>query len=160
MKAKNGVLDLLNKILTAELTAIHQYLLHGAMCQNWGYDRLHHITHERVMEEIQHMEELMNHILYLEGKPDLQSLGPLNVGSTVLQQFENDLKLEQADLKLLQEGIAHCTKVGDYTTRNKLEEMSVETDEHIDWFETQLETIKQVGVENYLSEQLKKEGAV
>ena len=156
MKAKEGVLNFLNKILTAELTAAHQYLLHGAMCHNWGYERLHHQIHERVMDEIHHTEELINHILYLEGEPNMQRLGTVNVGTTVSKQFANDLKLEMADLKLLREAIAHCTKVGDFTTRHKLEEMSVETDEHIDWLETQQDMIKQLGEENYLSEQIKK----
>ncbi len=156
MKAKEGVLNYLNNILTAELTAAHQYLLHGAMCHNWGYARLHHHIHERVMDEIHHTEELMNHILYLEGQPNMQRLGTVNVGATVSKQLANDLKLEQEDLKLLREAIAHCDKVGDFTTRHKLEEMCVETEEHIDWIETQQETIKQVGLENYLSEQMKK----
>lgn len=156
MKAKEGVLDLLNKILTAELTAVHQYIAHAAMCDNWGYDRLHHGIHERALEEVKHAEGIVEHILYLEGAPEMQRLGNVNIGQTVLDQFKNDLKLEMEDLQLLREAIAHCSKVGDYTTRHKLEEMSVDTDEHIDWLETQLETIKQVGLENYLSEQIKK----
>lgn len=158
MKAKNGVLEFLNKILTAELTAAHQYIANAAMCGNWGYDRLHHEIHERALEEVTHAEGIVKHILYLEGAPDMQQLGTVKVGQTVPDQFKSDLKLEMEDLQLLREAIAHCDKVGDYTTRHKLEEMSVDTDEHIDWLETQLETIKQVGLENYLSEQIKKEG--
>ena len=86
----------------------------------------------------------------------MQRLGNVNIGQTVQDQFKNDLKLEMDDLALLREAITHCAKVGDYTTRHKLEDMSVDTDEHIDWLETQIETIKQVGLENYLSEQIKK----
>ena len=157
MKAKEGVLNYLNKILKMELTAGHQYIANAAMCKNWGYDRLHHDVHERAMEEVHHAGEIIEHILYLEGTPDVQSLGTVNVGQNVQKQFKNDLSLEMNDLELLREAIAHCGKVGDYTTRHKLEDMSVETDEHIDWLETQLETINQVGLENYLSEQIKKE---
>jgi len=156
MKAKEGVLEFLNKILTAELTAVHQYIAHAAMCDNWGYDRLHHEIHERALEEVKHAEGIVEHILYLEGAPEMQRLGNVNIGQTVQDQFKNDLKLEMDDLALLREAITHCAKVGDYTTRHKLEDMSVDTDEHIDWLETQIETIKQVGLENYLSEQIKK----
>ena len=89
----------------------------------------------------------------------MQRLGNVNVGPTVPDQFKSDLRLEQDDLGLLREGIALCAKVGDYSTRHRLEDMAVETDEHIDWLETQLETIKQVGLENYLAEQIKKEAS-
>ena len=156
MKAKEGVLEFLNNILTAELTAAHQYIANAAMCGDWGYDRLHDTIHERALEEVGHAGGIVEHILSLEGKPDMQRLGTVDVGQTVLEQFKSDLKLEMADLELLRKAIAHCDKVGDYTTRHKLEEMSVDTDEHIDWLETQMETIKQVGLENYLSEQIKK----
>ena len=156
MKAKEGVLEFLNNVLTAELTAVHQYLAHAAMCKNWGYDRLHHEVHERALEEVNHAGEVIEHILYLEGNPDMQRLRTVNVGQTVPDQFKNDLNLEMEDLKLLREAITHCAKAGDYTTRHKLEDMSVDTDEHIDWLETQQETIRQVGLENYLSEQIKK----
>ena len=156
MKAKEGVLEFLNNILTAELTAAHQYIANAAMCGDWGYDRLHDTIHAHALEEVGHAGCIVEHILYLEGKPDMQRLGTVDVGQTVPDQFKSDLKLEMADLQLLREAIAHCDKVGDYTTRNKLEEMSVDTDEHIDWLETQMETIKQVGLENYLSEQIKK----
>ncbi len=158
MKPKEGVIDLLNIILAAELTAVHQYLAHAAMCKNWGYDRLHHEIHDRALDEMKHAEGIIEHILYLEGEPNMQRLSPVNVGQTVVDQFNNDLRLEQEDLKILREAIAHCAKAGDYTTRHKLEDMSVDTEEHIDWLETQLETIKQVGLQNYLAEQIKKEG--
>lgn len=157
MKAKEGVLDFLNKVLTMELTAAHQYIANAAMCGNWGYDRLQHEIHERAMDEVNHAGEIVEHILYLEGTPDMQRLGTVNVGQSVQEQFNNDLSLEMEDLKLLRDAIAHCSTVGDFTTRHKLEDMSVETDEHIDWLETQLTTIQQVGLENYLSEQIKKE---
>jgi bacterioferritin len=111
------------------------------------------------MDEMKDAETLIEHILYLEGVPNVQRLGTVNVGETVPEQFKLDLKAEQEMLKVLSDGVAHCTKAGDYTTRHMLEDMAKDVDEHIDWIETQLETIKQVGLENYLSEQIKKEGS-
>lgn len=159
MKAKEGVIDLLNKVLTADLTAINQYFVHAKMCENWGYERLHHHVRDRSIDEMKDADELIGHILYLEGVPNVQRLGTVYVGETVPEQFKLDLKAEQEMLKILSDGVAHCTKVGDYTTRHMLEDMAKDVDEHIDWIETQTETIKQVGLENYLSEQIKKEGS-
>jgi bacterioferritin len=159
MKAKEGIIDLLNKILTADLTAINQYFVHGKMCENWGYERLHHTVRQRSFDEMKDAEELIEHILYLEGVPNMQRLGTVNVGETVPEQFKVDLKAEQEMLKLLSDGVTHCAKVGDYTTRHMLEDMAEDVDDHIDWIETQVETIKQVGLENYLAEQIKKEGS-
>ena len=159
MKAKEGVVELLNKILTADLTAINQYFVHGKMCENWGYERLHHTVRQRSFDEMKDAEELIEHILYLEGVPNMQRLGTVNVGETVPEQFKVDLKAEQEMLKLLTDGVTHCAKVGDYTTRHMLEDMAEDVDDHIDWIETQVETIKQVGLENYLAEQIKKEAS-
>ena len=159
MKAKEGVIDLLNKVLTADLTAINQYFVHAKMCENWGYERLQEKVRKRSFDEMKDADELIEHILYLEGVPNMQRLGTVHVGETVPEQFKLDLKAEQEMLKMLSDGVAHCTKAGDFTTRHMLEDMAKDVDEHIDWIETQLETIKQVGVENYLSEQIKKEGS-
>lgn len=157
MKAKEGVIEQLNKILTTDLTAINQYFVHAKMCENWGYERLHHKVRQRSFDEMKDAEELIEHILYLEGVPNMQRLGTVQVGETVPEQFQADLKAEHEMLRQHTEAIAHCTKVGDYTTRHMLEDMVKDVDEHINWIETQLETIKQVGLENYLSEQIKKE---
>ncbi len=159
MKAKEGVVDFLNKVVTMELTAVHQYLLHASLCENWGYERLQQEFHELAKEELGHASKVIDHILYLEGTPDMQKLGTVGSGRSVPDLFQADLRFEQDDVKLLRDAIAHCAKVGDFTTRHKLEDMVVETEEHVDWFETQLRTIKQVGLENYLSEQIKKEGS-
>lgn len=156
MKAKEGVLELLQKVVTLELTAAHHYLLHAAMCDNWGYERLKHELHERTTEEIAHASKVIDHVLYLDGEPDVQKLGAVSSGQGVQDLFNADLKLEQEDVRVLREAIAHCAKVGDFTTRHLLEEMVVDSEEHVDWFETQLRTIKQVGLENYLGEQIKK----
>jgi bacterioferritin len=127
------------------------------MCENWGYERLYYKVKARSFDEMKDADELIDHILYLEDVPNMQRLGTVQVGETVPEQFKADLKAEQDMVKLLTDGISHCAKVGDYTTRHKLENMVKEEEKHIDWIETQLETIKQVGLENYLSEQIKKE---
>ena len=157
MKAKQGVVNLLNKILTEELTVINQYFLHAKMCDNWGFERLEHKVKERSFSEMKDADKIIEHILYLEGLPNVQRLGTVKIGETVPEQLKSDLAKEKEMVKLLTEAIEHCTKVGDYTTRHILEDMVKDEDEHIDWIETQLETIKQVGLENYLSEQIKKE---
>ena len=157
MKAKEGVINLLNKILTADLTAINQYFVHAKMCENWGYERLHHEVRSRSFDEMKDAEELIEHILYLEGVPNVQRMNTVQVGETVPEQFKLDLKAEQEMLVLLNEGIVHCAKVMDFTTRHMLEGMAKDVDAHIDWIETQMETLKQVGVENYLAGQIKKD---
>ena len=154
MKAKEGVLDILNKVLVSELTAVHQYLLHAALCKHWGYGRLHEHFSHLSQEEVSHSSGLIDHILYLGGAPDMEHLEAVATGKKVPDLLEADLAFERADADALREGIAHCTKVADFTTRHRLEEMIVDTEEHIDWFETQLRTIKQVGVERYLAEQI------
>ncbi|RPH75665.1 MAG: bacterioferritin [Nitrospiraceae bacterium] len=156
MKAKEGVLDLLYKVVTLELTAVHHYLLHASLCDNWGYERLHHEFHEHMTEETTHVSKVIGHVLYLGGRPDVQKLGAVSSGQSVQDLFNADLKLEQEDVTLLRDAIAHCAKVSDFTTRHLLEEMVVDSEEHVNWFETQLRTIAQVGLENYLGEQIKK----
>jgi bacterioferritin len=157
MKAKEGVVNILNKVLTADLTAINQYFVHAKMCQNWGYERLYHKVYERSIDEMKDADVLIGHILYLEGVPNVQRMNSVHVGETVSEQLKLDLKAEQEMLAMLNDGIVHCTKVMDFTTRHMLEDMAKDVDGHIDWIETQMETIKQVGLENYLAEQIKKD---
>jgi len=157
MKAKEGVVNILNKILTADLTAINQYFVHAKMCENWGYERLHHKVRERSIAEMKDADELIGHILYLDGVPNVQRMNTVQVGETVPEQLKLDLKAEQEMLTLLNDGVVHCTKVTDFTTRHMLEDMAKDVDHHIDWIEMQMETIKQVGLENYLAEQIKKD---
>lgn len=157
MKAKEGVVEILNKVLTADLTAVNQYFLHAKMCENWGYERLYEKVRSRSIDEMKDADEIIGHILYLEGMPNIQRLGTVHIGETVAEQLKADLKAEQEMLKMLTDGVTHCTKVGDYTTRHMFEDMAKDVDAHIDWIETQLETIRQVGLENYLSEQIKKD---
>ena len=157
MKAKQGVIEILNKVLTADLTAINQYFVHAKMCSNWGYERLHDKVRERSIDEMKDADELISHILYLEGVPNVQRMNTVHVGETVPEQLKLDLKAEQEMLTLLSDGVVHCTKVGDFTTPHMFENMAKDVDEHTDWIETQIETIKQVGLENYLAEQIHKD---
>ena len=154
MKAKKGVVEFLNKVLTNELTAINQYFLHAEMCGNWGYVVLHNEMRKHAIDEMKHAEQIIEHILYLEGFPNLQRLGTLKIGETVPEQLKSDLGLEHEAVKLLADAIEHCVNVGDFNTRAKLEVILTSEEEHIDWIETQMETIKQVGVENYLSQHM------
>ena len=112
---------------------------------------------ERSIDEMKDADELISHILYLEGVPNVQRMNTVHIGETVPEQLKLDLKAEQEMLALLSEGVVHCTKVADFTTRHMFEDMAKDVDEHIDWIETQMETIKQVGLENYLAEQIKKD---
>lgn len=157
MKAKAGVLDCLGKVLTAELTAAHQYLLHAAMCKNWGYQRLHEHFSHLAQEEVGHSSGLIDHVLYLEGVPEVDRIDTIARGKTVSELIEADLHFELEDAEMLRESIVHCSKSGDFTTRHLLEHMVIDTEEHIDWFETQLRSIKQVGLERYLAEQIHSE---
>ena len=154
MKAKEGVLERLNGVLTNELTAINQYFVHSEMCRNWGYHRLYEAMRDLSIGEMRDAERTIRHILYLEGVPNLQRLGTVRVGEQVLEDLQLDLRQEQEAVSQLSEAIGHCASVADYPTRALLEEMARQEDEHIDWLETQLETIRQVGLENYLTQQV------
>jgi bacterioferritin len=154
VKAKEGVIDRLNTILTNELTAINQYFLHAEMCRNWGYGRLYEKLRDFSIEEMKDAQRLIEHILYLEGVPNLQRLGTIQVGETVPEHLQLDVALEQGGVDTYREAIAHCAQVGDYTTRGMLEGMVHEAEEQIDWLETQQTTISQVGLENYLAQQI------
>lgn len=143
-KAKVGIIDMLNEVLTENLTAINQYFVHGQMCENLGYARLHHHVCKRSFDEMKDAEEIIEHTLYFQGVPNMQRMGTVQVGETVPEQLKVDLKAEQAMLNLYAKGVAHCNKVGDYTTRHMLEDMQKDTDGHIDWIEMQVELIKQV----------------
>ncbi|MCP9465151.1 MAG: bacterioferritin [Nitrospira sp.] len=156
MKAKEGVVGYLNQVLRAELTAVHQYMLHAALCKQWGYERLCEHFEHLVHEEVKHSSGLLDHILYLEGTPEVGRVDAVASGRTVQELFVGDLDFEREDGELLRKAIVHCADVGDFTTRHKLEDMIVDTEEHIDWFETQLRTIEQIGLDRYLGEQIKR----
>src|SRR5688572_11656434 len=154
MQAREGVLDFLNRHLTVELTAINQYFLQAEMARNWGFERIYGKFRELSMEEMKDAEVLVGHILFLEGLPNMQRLNQVQVGETIEECFQIDLATEMTAVSGLTEAITHCTNVQDYKTRAMLEEMISEEQGHVDWFETQLEAIKRIGIENYLTEQL------
>jgi bacterioferritin len=155
MKGSDKVIDLLNDILTAELTAVNQYWVHARMCENWGYKRLWEKVRSEAIDEMKHADELVARILYLEGLPNLQRLGKIMIGETVLEQFRLDLDLEKAALQRLNEGIALCQAEGDNNTRHLLEEILHSEEHHVDWLETQLELVSQVGEAHYLAQQIR-----
>ncbi|MBI2764635.1 MAG: bacterioferritin [Chloroflexi bacterium] len=154
MRAKEGVLDLLNAMLTIELTAINQYFVQAAMFRAWGYDRLAEHVRALSLDEMKDAAELIDHILYLEGIPNMQRLGRVAVGENVPECLQLDLETEREAVQTLVGAITHCTQVGDFTTRKKFEAMIEDEETHVDWFETQLDTIGQVGIENYLAQQI------
>lgn len=154
MKGNDEVIELLNEVLTGELTAINQYFIHAKMCENWGYRRLSAHIREESIDEMKHAERLIERILYLDGVPNLQRLSPLKVGETVVEQFQSDLAVEAAALERLHRGVALSVERHDIGSRELLADLLVDEEAHADWLETQLETIDQVGLENYLAQQI------
>ena len=154
MQGNPEIIELLNDVLTAELTAINQYFVHAKMCDNWGYKRLAEHVRAESIDEMRHAEALVERVLYFDGFPNLQRLNPLRVGESVEEQFRNDLDLEYVAVERLNNGIAAAVAAGDNGTRHLLEEILVSEEEHIDWLETQLTAIEQVGLQQYLAEQL------
>jgi len=154
VKGNDDVLTILNEVLTGELTAINQYFVHAKMCDNWGYQRIATHTRDESIDEMKHAERIVERILFLEGVPNLQRLGPLKVGETVVEQYRNDLAVELEALERLHRGIALAIEKTDVGTREMLADILVDEEEHVDWLETQLETIAQIGVEHYLAQQL------
>ncbi len=155
MKGHADVIALLNEVLTGELTAINQYFIHAKMLSNWGYKRLAaHVRHESI-DEMKHAETLIDRILYLDGVPNLQRLGKVNVGETVVEQFKNDVAFEYDALKRLNDGIRLCRELGDNGSADLLEKILVSEEEHVDWLETQLELVKQIGEAQYQAQQIR-----
>lgn len=154
MKGDAKVIDLLNEVLTSELTAINQYFVHAKMCKNWGFDRLAAKVRAESIDEMKHADQLIDRILYFDGVPNVQRLWKINVGETVPEQFKLDLQLEIAAIERLNNGVKLCRDVGDNGTRELLEGILVSEEEHADWLETQLSLISTIGDTNYLSEQI------
>lgn len=155
MKGTAAIVDALNDILTAELTGINQYFVHGRMCENWGYKRLWERLRAESIDEMKHADDLIKRILFLEGIPNVQRLGKINIGETVPEQLRSDLALERDAVARMNKAIALATSEGDNGTRHLLEEMLKSEEEHLDWIEEQLALIAQVGEQNYLAQQIK-----
>lgn len=149
MQGDAKVIEILNKVLGNELVAINQYFLHSRMFGNWGLKELEKHEYDESIDEMKHADKLIKRILFLQGLPNLQHLGKLMIGETLQEILECDLKLEQKGLPDLKSGIAYCESVGDYISRELLEDILESEEEHIDWLETQLELIDRVGLQNY-----------
>jgi bacterioferritin len=156
MKGSKLVTQALKDILTGELTAINQYFLHSKMCKDWGYDALAHKMFHESIEEMKHAETLTERILFLEDMPNLQKLGALKIGENVKEQLLSDLKLEEEAIDNLKKAIEVCVKERDYTSRDLLERILISDEENVDWIESQLNIIKDIGIEIYLAENIKK----
>lgn len=154
MKGNQQVIDALNAGLTIELTAINQYFCQSKMCKNWGLNKLATKHYVESIGEMKHAEKLIDRILFLEGVPEIARYDVIRVGSDVKEQFENDLVLETKGVQAYNEAIALCIKVSDAGSRELLAGILVESEEHVDWLETQLDLIRQVGIQNYLQEQI------
>ena len=155
MKGDKKVIEVLNEVLTAELTAINQYFVHAEMCENWGFKRLQQVIRHHSIGEMKHAEEVIERILFLEGVPNVQRLGKINIGETVEEQFKVDLELEMDALPRLNKGIEVCREVDDNGSRLLLEEILHEEEEHVDWLEAQIDQVRQMGIQNYLAQQVR-----
>ncbi|MGQ9592229.1 MAG: bacterioferritin [Planctomycetota bacterium] len=153
MKGNEKVIQTLNALLADELTAINQYMVHSEMCANWGYERLHKAVEARAITEMKHAEKLIGRILFLEGLPVVSKLNPMHIGADVQAQFQNDLGAELDAVKAYNEGIRLCVEMADNGTRDFLTSILNDEEGHVDWIETQLEQIRQLGLQNYLVEQ-------
>lgn len=157
MKGDPKIIELLNDVLTGELTAINQYYVHARMCENWGYERLWKKLRAESIDEMRHADEIIDRVLYLEGVPNVQRLGKVCIGQTVCEQLTLDLGLENEAIALLNRGIETARSVGDNGSRELLEKILHAEEEHTNWIEAQLELAKQVGEANYLAQQIREE---
>ena len=155
MKGNERILECLNDLLADELTAINQYMVHSEMCEDWGYPRLHESVEGRAMDEMRHAEQLIGRIIFLEGRPIVSSLKAIHIGAEVEKQISNDWHSESDAIKAYNAGIALAVEVGDNGTRELLESILKDEEDHIDWLESQQDQIAQMGIQLYLSEQTK-----
>ena len=150
MQGDRAIIERLNQVLTNELTSVNQYFLHARMLQNWGYRRLGKLIYDESIGEMRHADKLIHRILFLDGLPNLQDLHKLSVGETVLETLNADLALEQKGRVALVDGVAECEAARDFVSREILEEILRDTEDHIDFLETQLNLASELGEPNYL----------
>jgi len=155
MQGDPKVIALLNEVLTGELTAINQYFLHARMFSNWGYKRLAEKIRKESIDEMKHADILVERVLFLDGLPNLQRLGKLNVGTSVPEILKNDHALEMVALPLLNKGMPMCRDAGDHGSEELLRSILVSEEEHVDWLEAQIELMKQLGEAHYLAQQIR-----
>lgn len=156
MKGNSKVIEVLNQVLRKELTGINEYFVHAKMCKNWGYEVLYKAIWEESVGEMKHASEVVERILFLDGTPNLAGYDKIMVGAEVKKQFENDLALEMAAMDVLHAGIKTCMEVGDDASRELLEHILEDEEHHVDWIESQLHKIEEVGYQNYLAQQIYK----
>ncbi|MEO0232046.1 MAG: bacterioferritin [candidate division WOR-3 bacterium] len=154
MKGNEKIIEMLNELLADELTAINQYMVHSEMCANWGYEKLHKAVEKRAIEEMKHAEKLIGRILFLEGKPIVTKLKKINIGEDFEKQLEYDLEAEKDAIMAYNKGIKICCELNDNGTKMLLEEILKDEENHIDWIETQIDEIKQIGLKDYLAEKI------
>ena len=154
MKGNEKTLETLNTLLADELTAISQYMVQSEMCADWGYEKLHEAIEKRAIDEMKHAEKLIGRIIFLEGKPIVSNLNKINIGATVDAQHKNDHEAEEMAIKAYNNAIKLAVEVGDNGTRDLFEEILEDEEDHIDWIESQLDQIDQMGMQIYLGEQL------
>ncbi len=155
MKGDPRILVLLNEVLTGELTAISQYFLHAKMCLNWGYGHLGKKIYEESIDEMKHADKLVERILFLDGLPNLQSLQKIAIGQNVVEILKSDLAFESGTVPMLNRGIAICRDAGDNGSEALLTHILVESEEHVNWLESQLELVQQVGESHFLAQQIR-----
>jgi bacterioferritin len=154
MKGNPKIIDKLNVLLKEELTAINQYFVHAEMCDNWGYEKLHKHIEKRSIEEMKHAEKLINRILYLEGRPIVSELNKISIGSSIDEQFRKDLQAEVDAVTMYNEAIKLTTELLDNGTKELLDSIILDEENHADWLEAQLSQIDQMGLQNYLAGQI------
>ena len=154
MKGNAKIIKLLNELLADELTAINQYMVHSEMCADWEYEKLHKAMEKRAIDEMKHAERLIGRILFLDGKPVVSKLNKITIGENVEIQHKNDIAAETGAIKAYNDGIKLCSDLGDNGTREMLEDILEDEEAHIDWLEAQVDQIAQMGIKNYLVEQM------
>jgi bacterioferritin len=155
MKGNDKIIETLNFLLADELTAISQYMVHSEMCANWGYEKLADVIEKRAIDEMKHAEKHIGRILFLEGTPVVSNLNKMHIGDSVENQLKDDWDAENGAIQAYNTAIKQAVDLGDNGTRELLEDVLEDEEEHIDWLEAQLDQIKQMGIQVYLSEQIK-----